>query len=149
MGPARKVEQAPAPAVTASRDAAGKVKTGKPRVAVETASKKERGVQSSRTQKSARERPAAKGTQRKQTAPPRTKTAPPRKKTSRKSQAKRIARTVRLAPNVEAKLQQIASTFGVDLNAAMAIAITHGFKALGEADLVQAADLVSTAAGDR
>jgi len=56
---------------------------------------------------------------------------------TRKTQTKRIARTVRLAPNVEAKLQQIAATFGVDLNAAVAIAITHGFKALGDAALVQ------------
>ena len=138
MGPARKVEQAPTPAVTASRGAASKVKTGKPRVAAETASKKERAVQSSRTQKRSQARPAAKGPQRKQSAPP-------RKTTTRKSQAKRIARTVRLAPNVEAKLQQIADTFGVDLNSAVAIAITHGFKALGDAGLVPEFDVVPSA----
>jgi len=130
MGPARPVEQAPAPAATVSRDAASKEKTGKPRAAAETTSKREQAVQPSRTQKRGQARLAAKGPQRKQSAPP-------RKMATRKTQTKRIARTVRLAPNVEAKLQQIAATFGVDLNAAVAIAITHGFKALGDAALVQ------------
>jgi hypothetical protein len=138
MGPARKVEQASAPAVTPSQDAASKAKTRKPRVALETASKKERAVQSSRTQKRSQARPTAKGTQRKQGAPSR-KAAP------RKSQAKRTARTVRLAPNVEAKLQQIADTFGVDLNSAVAIAITHGFKALREEGHVQERGFVDPA----
>ncbi len=142
MEPARKVEQAPAPAETASRRAPSKVKTGKPRATVETVSKRERGVQSSRTQKRSQARPAARGTQGKQGAPS-------RKAATRKSHAKRTARTVRLAPNVEAKLQQIAGAFGVDLNAAMAIAITHGFKALGDAGLVPAVDVAPSAPGER
>lgn len=142
MGPARPVEQTPAPAVTASRGAPSKVKTGKPRATVETVSKKERAGQPSRTQKRSQARPAAKGTQRKQSAPP-------RKTTTRKSQAKRIARTVRLAPNVEAKLQQIADAFGVDLNAAVAIAITHGFKAMEDLGMVEENNPVRPAKANR
>ena len=70
-------------------------------------------------------------------AAPRRKSAPKRRAAPAKSSEKRTARTVRLAPNVEAKLQQIAATFGVDLNAAIAVAITHGFKALQDVDLVR------------
>lgn len=49
----------------------------------------------------------------------------------------RIARTVRLAPNVDAKLQAISEGFGVDLTAAVAIAVTHGYLALTTAGLVR------------
>lgn len=70
-------------------------------------------------------------------AAPRRKSAPKRRTAPAKGGEKRTARTVRLAPNVEDKLQQIAATFGVDLNAAVAVAITHGFKALQDADLVR------------
>jgi hypothetical protein len=50
----------------------------------------------------------------------------------------RIARTVRLAPNVDAQIQNIATRFGVDLTAAVAIGVTHGYQALVAAGFVRA-----------
>lgn len=49
----------------------------------------------------------------------------------------RIARTIRLAPNVDAQIQAIAARFGVDLTAAVAIAVTHGYQALATAGFVK------------
>ena len=49
----------------------------------------------------------------------------------------RVARTVRLAPNVDAQVQTIASRFGVDLTAAISIAVTHGYQALASAGFVK------------
>lgn len=50
----------------------------------------------------------------------------------------RVARTIRLSPNVDAQVQAIASRFGVDLTAAVSIAITHGYQALAVAGFVKA-----------
>lgn len=47
-----------------------------------------------------------------------------------------MARTIRLAPNVDAQIQAIAARFGVDLTAAVAIAVTHGYAALAANGLV-------------
>lgn len=52
----------------------------------------------------------------------------------------RVARTIRLAPNVDAQVQAIASRFGVDLTAAVSIAITHGHQALATAGFVKASE---------
>lgn len=48
----------------------------------------------------------------------------------------RIARTIRLAPNVDAQIQAIAARFGVDLTAAVAIAVTHGYATLAAGGFV-------------
>lgn len=42
----------------------------------------------------------------------------------------RTARTIRLAASVEVKLQRIAASFGVDLNAAVSIAVVHAHQML-------------------
>lgn len=52
----------------------------------------------------------------------------------------RVARTIRLSPNVDAQIQTIAARFGVDLTAAVAIAVTHGYQALAAAGFVRAVD---------
>lgn len=48
-----------------------------------------------------------------------------------------MARTIRLAPGVDQQVQAIASRFGVDLTAAISIAITHGYQALASVGFVR------------
>lgn len=69
---------------------------------------------------------------------PSTRPAPkPRPKASPELDGEaRVARTIRLAPNVDAQIQAIAARFGVDLTAAVAIAVTHGYAALAANGLV-------------
>ena len=145
VGPAQAPAESTAATPVATREvAAAKVEGTPPSTATlqraTEPSRKPAPVKRKTTTKSSR--PVKPSRMAKQTTPaaPRRKSAPKRRAAPAKSSEKRTARTVRLAPNVEAKLQQIAATFGVDLNAAIAVAITHGFKALQDAALVRPAD---------
>ena len=69
--------------------------------------------------------------------PKRRKAAPKRPRQPQARPDDRAARTVRLEPVAEVKLQRIVADFGVTTNAAMSIAITHGYRALLDAGLVQ------------
>lgn len=52
----------------------------------------------------------------------------------------RTARTIRLTARVEFKLQRIAEGYGVDLNAAVSIAVVHAHAAMVKEGLLDAAD---------
>jgi len=69
-------------------------------------------------------------------ASPRTPAPRERPKAPAVDAEARIPRTIRLAPNVDAQIQAIAARFGVDLTAAVAIAVTHGYAALAASGLV-------------
>ena len=120
------------------------------------ATRKAEGPRRARKPEKVKQRPQQSASVKRTTSPrttrpttPRRQAAAPRKTAPKRGSTGRTARTVRLAPNVEAKLQQIAASFGVDLNAAMAIAITHGFKALEDAMLVLPVKPRDRSKGDR
>jgi len=60
----------------------------------------------------------------------------------------RSARTVRLEPVVEAKLQHIASEMGITLNAAVSVAISFGYNAMRDARVIEDVTLPRTRTED-